>query len=159
MSGDEVPSVEEEAERLAAVDRKRVGRNLATARKAAGMTQGELADALRGRGLDDWYQSTVSRTENGLRGMRDREFDIIGAFLGVDLGEGVLSRSKGAMWLKAESRRVGEEVRIRALRHAHEALLDAEHAVRVLRALEDPDYEDPAVLERPAVEAHIRPDA
>ncbi|NLT04705.1 MAG: helix-turn-helix transcriptional regulator [Solirubrobacterales bacterium] len=48
----------------AAANHKRLGRNIANARKAAGMTQEQLADAA------DMHFTAISRLERGLRAPR-----------------------------------------------------------------------------------------
>lgn len=150
-------AIERDAEHTAETDRLVVGDAIQKARKAAGLTQGQFAEALRARGLDDWYQSTVSRTENGLRTLRTRETRVINAFLGVNVHEGTSLRLPGTSRMADWAQVAHEEARIRAIRQAHEAVLDAEYALRALRALEDPEFDDPEILERPISKIHERP--
>lgn len=59
-----------------------VGENVRRLRKAAGMSQAELAAAMRERGQLHWRQNTVSRVENGRQPLDFLELEPLGEILG-----------------------------------------------------------------------------
>lgn len=69
---------------------QRVAANIRRFRKAAGMSQAELAHELTARGFS-WVQQTVVRVENGSQPLKLEEAAAVGKVLGVDLS--VLSQS------------------------------------------------------------------
>jgi transcriptional regulator with XRE-family HTH domain len=69
---------------------QRVAANIRRFRKAAGMSQAELAHELTARGFS-WVQQTVVRVENGSQPLKLEEAATVGKVLGVDVS--VLSGS------------------------------------------------------------------
>lgn len=59
-----------------------IGENIRRLRKAAGLSQVQLADAMRDRGQTHWRQNTVSRVENGRQPLDLSEFEPLAEILG-----------------------------------------------------------------------------
>lgn len=63
----------------------KIGANLRRLRKAAQMTQSDLAHRMRQAGYRTWHAQTVGRAENGERHFKHGEVRQLAAILGVDV--------------------------------------------------------------------------
>lgn len=117
-----------------------VAANMKRLRKAAGLSQAELARRMRDAGLD-WHQNTVSRVENGTRAVTGyREVRGLLAVLGPEVTLGTEAEDAAGKL----SRRMLEFVSIPHLRAAEANLESALREVRgVLYAMgEDVPYDE-----------------
>jgi transcriptional regulator with XRE-family HTH domain len=62
-----------------------IGQNIRSLRRAAGLTQADLADALREAGLKTWQRQTVAETESGRRDITVEELVVVAAFFEMPL--------------------------------------------------------------------------
>jgi transcriptional regulator with XRE-family HTH domain len=65
-------------------EEQRVGDRLSALRKAAGLTQEQLADKMRGAG-HPWWQPTVSKVEAGRRAVPSDEMAVLAGILAAPL--------------------------------------------------------------------------
>jgi transcriptional regulator with XRE-family HTH domain len=68
-----------------------IGQNIRSLRRAAGLTQADLADALREAGLKTWQRQTVAETESGRRDITVEELVVVAAFFEVPLSGLIVS--------------------------------------------------------------------
>jgi transcriptional regulator with XRE-family HTH domain len=101
---------------------QRVAANIRRFRRAAGMSQAELAYELTARGFS-WVQQTVVRVENGSQPLKLEEAEAVGKVLGVDVS--VLSQS-------AENKEIAA-----AVADLRAALEGISHSRRRIAELED----------------------
>lgn len=66
-------------------DRARLGRNVASLRRGAGLSQQALADEMRHQGMDHWRQTTVSRVESGAQVVDCDEWLALEGIVGADV--------------------------------------------------------------------------
>lgn len=117
-----------------------IARNIVRLRKAKGLSQSALADAMRERGQDHWRQNTVSRVETGKQSLNFGELRDLTDVLGNVLEETKLG---GAM--SSLGKHIAEKERKRyldkRLRSLDERLTAALDEVRQLRWMFDDDYQ------------------
>lgn len=121
-------------------DDETIARNIVRLRKAKGLSQSALADAMRERGQDHWRQNTVSRVETGKQSPNFGELRDLTDVLG-----NVLEETKLGGTLSSLGKHIAEKGRKRyldkRLRSLDERLTAALDEVRQLRWMFDDDYE------------------
>jgi len=86
-----------------------IGGNIRSLRVAAGLTQAELADAMRAIGLETWQRQTVAETEAGRRDVTVEELIAVAAFFEMPLF-GIVASPGGLVtqrWIDVGRRRLG----------------------------------------------------
>lgn len=114
-----------------------VAGNVRRFREAAGLSQTELADAMRTAGIDRWRQNTVSRIEHGEQELRSGEIAELYRIRGP-----VLTGTREAERMSGAAEAFASRQVVDALRRADDALVEALVAVRAVRRTHDPEYAD-----------------
>lgn len=120
-------------------DKRRIGSNIRYMRQEKGLSQQDLARAMKERGQTHWHQTTVSRVERGTQEVNLGELRALEQVLGSGLMFG--TRTDASM--RGVGIQVERTLALRQLRKVHEALVESEKVVRYLRALyQDPQLDD-----------------
>ena len=114
-------------------DNETIAANVASLRKAQGMSQAALADAMRERGQDHWRQNTVSRVETGKQSLSVGEVIALEEILGGPLMRGTEFNAR----FKEFSAHVVRAGTAKRLKRADEALTSALEEIRELRWVHD----------------------
>lgn len=112
--------------------------NVMRLRKARGMNQTALADAMRAAGQGHWRQTTVSRVELGKQRLTGGEVMALQKILGNEVIDGTAMDTL----MKVSYPRVREDAARRALAEAEQALAHALQTVQQLRALYTDDNQE-----------------
>lgn len=115
---------------------RRIAANIAHLRKAAGMSQTALADAMRTAGQDHWRQNTVSRVERGAQRINVGEIRDLSRILGGS----VLAGTRVDESVRDVGRSAIDAAVANKLARADRALSDALEQIRALRYVYDDKF-------------------
>lgn len=108
-------------------------------RQEKGLSQQDLARAMKERGQTHWHQTTVSRVERGTQEVNLGELRALEQVL----GSGLMFGTRTDVSMRGVGIQVERTLALRQLRKVHEALVESEKVVRYLRALyQDPQLDD-----------------
>ncbi|MFK5688737.1 helix-turn-helix domain-containing protein [Ornithinimicrobium sp. LYQ92] len=120
-------------------DDRRVGSNVRYARQEVGLSQSDLAAAMREAGQEHWHQTTVSRVERGAQSITVAEGMALTTILGPGVSFGTSTDSE--LQLSADLIQRGQL--LKRLRYVDEALTELTRVVRDMReVLADPQLEE-----------------
>lgn len=136
-------------------DKRRIGSNIRYMRQEKGLSQQDLARAMKERGQTHWHQTTVSRVERGTQEVNLGELRALEQVL----GSGLMFGTRTDVSMRGVGIQVERTLALRQLRKVHEALVESEKVVRYLRALyQDPQLDDESQDQADALSGDVQKD-
>lgn len=112
-------------------ERRRIGSNVRFLRQEKGLKQSELAEEMQKVGMENWYQTTVSRVERGSQALTGADVIALSKVLGGDV---IVGTALDATLKVAANNLASREVKIR-LAYLEEAVEEFQKVIGQLREL------------------------